>query len=63
MQLDWGTRTSRDPCDAAREAEGGADVGQKLAVIRRAVGHEFPTADIEAMLEETERGYRADSGS
>lgn len=45
---------------SAREAEGGADVGQKLAAIRQATRHAFPTADIATMLEETERGYRAD---
>ena len=43
---------------SAREAEGGADVGQKLASIHRAATHQFPTADIDAMLEETERGYQ-----
>jgi hypothetical protein len=50
---DWVRRSLR----AARDAEGGADVGQKLAVVRTAVTHAFPTADIEAMLGEIERGY------
>jgi hypothetical protein len=50
---DWVRRSLR----AARDAEGGADVGQKLAAVRAAAGHAFPTADIEAMLGEIERGY------
>lgn len=50
---DW-VRTS---LRAAREAEGGADVGQKLAAIRRAVRHEFPTGEVDEVLAEIERGY------
>lgn len=42
---------------AAREAVAGADVGQKLAAIRAATAHDFPTADIDIMLAEIERGY------
>jgi len=30
---------------------------RKLAAVRAAVTHAFPTADIDAMLEEIERGY------
>lgn len=30
---------------------------RKLAALREAVGHDFPTGDIEQILEETERGY------
>ncbi len=45
---------------AAREAEAGADVGQKLAAIRTAAAFDFPTADIDAMLAEIERGYAAE---
>lgn len=33
------------------------DAGRKLEAIRSAYEHEFPTADIEQMLEEIERGY------
>ena len=33
------------------------DPARKLAAVRAAVGHEFPTADIDAMLEEIESGY------
>jgi len=52
---EWVRRSLR----AARDAESGADVGQKLAAVRQAVSHSFPTADIETMLDEIERGYRA----
>ncbi len=48
---------------AAQEAEAGADVGQKLAAIRRATSHAFPSADIEVMLDEIERGYGEPAGS
>lgn len=41
----------------ARAADSDADTRRKLAVIRRAAGHEFPTGDIEQMLIEIERGY------
>lgn len=33
---------------------------RKLAAIRAAVKHDFPTADIDVMLEEIERGYGGD---
>jgi hypothetical protein len=34
-------------------------VEEKLAAIRRGARESFPTADIETMLAETERGYRS----
>jgi hypothetical protein len=34
-----------------------ADVARRLAVIRAAAQHEFPTADVDQMLAEVERGY------
>ncbi len=46
---------------AARQAEAGADVGEKLAAVRKAASFSFPTADIETMLDEIEQGY-ADLG-
>lgn len=52
---EWVRRSLR----AAREAESGSDIGQKLAAIRAAARHSFPTADIETMLHEIEQGYRA----
>ena len=49
---EWVRRSLR----AARDAESGADVGQKLAAVRAAAAHSFPSADIETMLDEIERG-------
>jgi hypothetical protein len=53
---EWVRRSLR----AARAAEAGADVGQKLAAIRTASGHAFPSGDIGAILDEIERGYGTD---
>jgi hypothetical protein len=55
---EWVRRSLR----AAREADSGADVGQKLTAIRTAAAHSFPTADIGVMLDEIERGYGAVTG-
>lgn len=52
---EWVRRSLRD---AARRTPG-RDKERKLAVIRAAAGHEFPTADIDQMLDEIERGYGA----
>ncbi len=49
----------RQALRAARSQEPRRDNEAKLAVVRAAFGHEFPTADIEEMLEEIERGYCA----
>ncbi|MGH2555681.1 MAG: antitoxin [Actinomycetota bacterium] len=43
----------------ARAEQPGADRARKLAAVRAAARHSFPTADIEVMLEEIERGYDA----
>src|ERR1700757_3758934 len=40
----------------AREREPGGDLDTKLRATRAAARHEFPTADIDQMLEEIERG-------
>ena len=40
-----------------RRHEPGAPVGKKLEVIRAAVRHDFPSADIDTMLAEIESGY------
>ncbi len=42
----------------ARDAEAGADTGQKLTAIRRAAQFSFPTTGIDQMLGEIEQGYR-----
>ncbi len=44
--------------DAVRRTPS-ADREHKLGAVRAAAAHEFPTADIEQMLEEIEKGYRA----
>jgi hypothetical protein len=41
----------------ARRREPLGDVGKKLEAIRTAARHESPTADIDTMLAEIERGY------
>ena len=52
---EWVRRSLRD---AARRTPA-RDKERKLAVIRAAAEHEFPTADIDEMLDEIERGYGA----
>ncbi len=49
----WVRQTLR----AARRAEPGTDAKTKLAVVRAAARHRFPTADVGQMLAEIERGY------
>jgi hypothetical protein len=44
----------------ARRREPLGDVDKKLAAVRAAAKHEFPTGDIETMLAEIEQGYLAD---
>ena len=45
---------------AARRKEPRGDVAKKLEVVRSATAYAFPTADIDAMLGEIERGYLGD---
>ena len=52
---EWVRRALRD----ARGRESGGDLDSKLRAVRSAARHEFPTADIEEMLAEIERGYGA----
>jgi phage terminase Nu1 subunit (DNA packaging protein) len=42
----------------ARRREPSREVASKLEAIRAAARRDFPTADIDHMLEEIERGYR-----
>ena len=51
----------RQALDLARRREPSNDVEKKLAVIRAAVQFNGPTADIDVMLDEIERGYLSDS--
>lgn len=46
----------------ARRSDAGGDVERKLAAVRSAVQHSFPTGDIDQMLAEIERGYLPTSG-
>ena len=52
---EWVRRALRDA--RRREPRGGLD--EKVRAIRTAAGHSFPTADIDEMLGEIERGYLA----
>jgi hypothetical protein len=47
----------RQALEAARHREPTSSVAKKLAVIRAAAKHEFPSGDIETMLAEIESGY------
>lgn len=51
----------RQALRAAARQEAGAGSEQKLAAIRAAARNEFPTADIEQMLDEIQRGYRPEA--
>ena len=51
----------RQALRAARDSESLGDPDKKLAVVRAAVRHSFPTADIEEILEDIERGYLGDA--
>lgn len=44
----------------AREEVPTMDKGKKLAILRNAATHRFPTADIEQMLQEISQGYSND---
>ncbi len=47
----------RQALQAARRREPLGSTHKKLAVIRAAVGNDYPTGDIEQILAEIERGY------
>lgn len=50
---EWVRQTLRD----ARRREPVGDAARKLLAIRRAAAHTFPTADIDELLADIERGY------
>ena len=54
---EWVRETIRD----ARRKVSSGDAERKLAAIRAADRHGYPTADIDQMLAEIERGYGEDS--
>jgi hypothetical protein len=47
----------RQALDLARRREPLADLGKKLAVVRAAVRHDFPSGDIGDILAQIESGY------
>jgi hypothetical protein len=49
----------RGALELARRREPVSGVAKKLAVIRAAARHEFPSGDIDTMLAEIDRGYSA----
>jgi hypothetical protein len=51
----------RETLREARRKVAGGDTERKLAAIRAADRHAYPTADIDQMLGEIERGYGYDS--
>lgn len=51
---EWVRQTLRE----ARRRQTNGDTGTKLAVIRAAARLDFPTADIDQVLDEIELGYR-----
>ncbi len=51
----------RQALRAARRGKSGAATGKKLAVVRAAARHAFPSPDIGRMLDEIERGYLHES--
>jgi hypothetical protein len=56
---EWVRRTLR----AARRSEPSRDADRKLAAVRAAVTHSFPTGDIDRILAEIERGYGSGPGA
>jgi negative regulator of replication initiation len=54
---EWVRRSLRD----TRSGEPASDSGKKLATVRAAAKHDFPTADIAQMLREIEQGYVTES--
>jgi len=53
----------RDALRAARQSSDYPTIESKLRALREAVSHTYPTADIDRMIEETERGYVSGTGS
>jgi hypothetical protein len=47
----------RQALRGALEAQGASSVTDKLAAVRRACEHAYPTADIDELLAQVERGY------
>ena len=52
----------RQALRSARRQQPSRDVPKRLAIVRAAARHKFPTADINEMLQEIERGYSGITG-
>lgn len=52
----------RQSLRAVRRSTPEGDADRKIEIVRAAARQEFPTADIEQMLQEIESGYRGDGG-
>lgn len=52
----------RQALRVARREHGAGDPHRKMAAVRAAVRHSFPTAEVDQMLAEIERGYLGRSG-
>ena len=51
----------RQALSLVRRSEPSGSLGKKLDAIRTAARHAYPTADIDRMLAEIERGYSAET--
>lgn len=51
----------RQALSLVRRSESSGSLGKKLDAIRTAARHGYPTADIDRILAEIERGYRAET--
>jgi methylmalonyl-CoA mutase N-terminal domain/subunit len=52
----------REALNEARRAAAGSNVSNKITAIRAAAKHQFPTTEIEVMLQQIESGYAAQNG-
>lgn len=53
----------RQALTLVRRSEPSGNSGKKLDAIRAAARHEYPTADIDRMIAEIERGYNSGANS
>jgi hypothetical protein len=49
----------REALREARRRESRGDLDEKVRAIRAAARHDFPTADVDEMIEQIEQGYSA----
>lgn len=52
----------RQALRAAGDRQAATSATDKLSAVQRAAAHAYPTADIDRMLAEIERGYRSTDG-